>query len=82
MSVSPTGVLSCRIVKPLGKWHGFKGVRDMPSRAKIYTEEGAIDGQELLKQLNNALEELEHKMKASVPIKKVISVGPELLVMA
>lgn len=42
----------------------------MASKAPIYTEEDSIGGQELLKQLHNAVEELKHQMKATKPIFK------------
>lgn len=42
----------------------------MTVKATIFTLEGLIDGPELLDQLREAVEELERKMKAAVPIKR------------
>lgn len=42
----------------------------MASKGTVYKEKGVIGGQELLTQLNYAMEELEDKMKASIPINK------------
>ncbi len=42
----------------------------MAVKATIFTLEGLIDGPELLDQLKEAVEELERKMKATVPIKR------------
>ena len=39
-------------------------------KAPIFTEEGVVSNPELLDQLRAAVEELELKMKATVPIKK------------
>lgn len=42
----------------------------MSSKGEIYLDEGHVGGQSFLRQLHEAVNELEHKMKASVPIKK------------
>jgi len=42
----------------------------MAAKARIYKEEGAIENPELLDQLRAAVEELEVRMKATVPISR------------
>jgi hypothetical protein len=46
------------------------------AKASIYSEDGAICNSDLLRQLNEAILELEDKMKASIPIfKGTLTVG-------
>ena len=49
----------------------------MAKKAKIYQEKGIVGDADLLVQLRNAVDELEEKMKTSVPIFKgsVSSIG-------
>ncbi len=49
--------------------NSYKG-KEVASKGPIYLDEGAIGGQALLSQLHNAVEELEHQMKATKPILK------------
>ncbi len=46
----------------------------MASKGPICKEENCVDGQDLLNQLNEAIDELHKRMKATIPIKR----GPSL----
>ena len=54
----------------LGEIHARKAEIIMAQKAPIYTERNIIDHSELLSQLNEAVSELEQKMKTSLPIQK------------